>query len=178
MEEFTVLALVRPREVRWDDDASIRAALCVDWIAASSAEHARAAFTIAFAKSSGIGVEDIAVLAAFRGRLTEGDSPSPSPEPEPATRDADAGLGDGPTVVSVPQFLRRHACFTAGWLRQMLFHRETNGMAAAITQCGKKILIDEAKFSEWLDARQGRGGAGNARLEASPAGKQRKGRRP
>ena len=166
MQEFTVVALVRPQEIRWDDDSSIRAALCVDWVAASSADHARTAFLVAFAKRSGIGLDDIAVLAAFPGHLTEGDPPPSGgkiAQPEAAKRDAEAVLDDGPTVVSIRQFMRRHACFTMGWLRQMLFHRETNGLADAVVQCGRKILIDEAKFFAWLEAQQGRGAARDLR---------------
>ena len=51
--------------------------------------------------------------------------------------------------------MSRHTCFSNGWLRGEQFNRGTNGLDAAVTQCGKKILIDEAKFFEWLKAKRG-----------------------
>jgi len=163
MESFTVVALVRPWEIPWEDAGAVGSAICVDWVEASSAEHARAAFTIALARRTGLGLDDAPVIAVFPGHLTEGDSPTAGSAgpPDAAKRGAKAVPGDGPTMVSVKQFMDRHACFTLAWLRQMLFHREANGLADAVVQCGRKIVIDEAKFFAWLEARQGRGAARN-----------------
>ena len=57
-----------------------------------------------------------------------------------------------PTLLSTPQFLEKHRAFTAPWLRAALFHRTTNGLSAAVVQCGRKILINEPRFFEWLTA--------------------------
>ena len=73
--------------------------------------------------------------------------------------------GGGPALLSTKQFLERHACLTMPWLRAALFNRQSNGLAAATFQYGRKILIDETKFFEWLEARQGRGATRNPRRE-------------
>jgi len=64
-----------------------------------------------------------------------------------------------PTLLSVPQFLEKHQWATAAWLRAALFHRDKNGLSAAIVQAGRKILIDEPRFFEWLSSRSGKGAA-------------------
>lgn len=161
MREFTVLALTRPTEIAWHDEGAVRAAVCMERVEALSADHARAVFTLAFMRRSGLGLNDVAVIAIFSGRLTEGGSADPEQNdtPQEAARpDAEALLGSAHTIVTVKQFLKRHACFTHGGLRTMLFDRETNGLAEAVIQCGRKILIDEAKFFAWLESQQGQTG--------------------
>jgi hypothetical protein len=46
-------------------------------------------------------------------------------------------------------FLKRHAeCFTEGSLDWLLFHRETNGLAAFVRKPGKVLLLQEKRFLE------------------------------
>ena len=56
--------------------------------------------------------------------------------------------------LSVAQLAQKYPAFTTASLRWMLFHRATNGLDAAVVQLGRKILLDEQKFVEWLRAHQ------------------------
>ena len=45
---------------------------------------------------------------------------------------------------------------TIGSLRKLLFHSRTNGLEKrCIYRIGRKLLIDEAEFVEWLGERKG-----------------------
>lgn len=59
------------------------------------------------------------------------------------------------TILSPRQFSARHPGFTMGGLRHVLFRRATNGLAesGAVLKCGRKLLIHEARFLAWIDAR-------------------------
>ena len=168
LHEFTVVALVRPWEIPWGDPGAIGSALVVDWVCAESAAKARSAFPVAYEKRTGLAPEDVAVAAVFAGHITEG---GPRPSIGAAARvpaadgPAKAIPGGGPALLSTKQFLERHACLTMPWLRAALFNRRSNGLAAATVQCGRKILIDETKFFEWLEAQQGRGATRDPRKE-------------
>jgi hypothetical protein len=49
--------------------------------------------------------------------------------------------------VTTAIFLKRHAArITEGQLRWLLFHRNTNGLAAYVTKPGKTLLINERQF--------------------------------
>jgi len=65
---------------------------------------------------------------------------------------------------TVPQFASQHGGLTLGGLRHMLFHlgRELED-AGVVVRFGRRILIDEARFLEWLRAGNGRRIAGGAR---------------
>lgn len=70
------------------------------------------------------------------------------------------------TLLTVKQFARKHEAFTEGSLRFQIFNskpRKTslgeipgNGLDAALVRLGRKVLIDEAKFFEWLDRQNAR----------------------
>jgi len=76
--------------------------------------------------------------------------------PRPATT--------APTLLSVRQFAEKHPAFSAGSIRQLIFFshpRKTsrgpipgNGFAAVTVRLGRKLMINEAKFFEWLDRQQ------------------------
>ena len=51
---------------------------------------------------------------------------------------------------TVQQFCQEHVAFTIGGLRWLLFHRETNGLHQAVVKIGRRVLIDEDKFFEWV----------------------------
>jgi len=52
------------------------------------------------------------------------------------------------------QFLQEYTAFTKGSLRNILFNRGLNGLTemGAVVQLGKKILIDPARFMEWVQS--------------------------
>jgi hypothetical protein len=57
-------------------------------------------------------------------------------------------------ILTVPQFCQRHPAFTPGGIRWLLFHRTTNGLDHAVVRLGRRILLDEDKFFQWLDRQQ------------------------
>lgn len=69
---------------------------------------------------------------------------------------------------TVRQFSEHHPAFTAGSLRSLIFQAEPrktsrgdipgNGLAesGALVRLGRRVLIDEAKFFEWLESQQER----------------------
>jgi len=64
---------------------------------------------------------------------------------EPCSRTAKRDLK------TVRQFCEAHSAFTQGSLRWLLFHRRTNGLARAVFQVGRRVLIDVDAFFAWLD---------------------------
>jgi hypothetical protein len=52
---------------------------------------------------------------------------------------------------TVRQFCQKHPAFTLGSTRWLLFHRQTNGLEEAVVKIGRRVLIDEDKFFDWLD---------------------------
>ncbi len=94
-----------------------------------------------------------------------------------------------PAVVplTVHQIVKKYPAFTVGALRWALFHRTTNGLDRAVIQRGRRLLIDEGKFLEWMAAGDGaakepclqdrrarpRTARGRGASAASPAGRRR-----
>jgi hypothetical protein len=68
-------------------------------------------------------------------------------------------------LLTVRQFAERHPAFQQGSLRNLIFLAESrntskgtiagNGLDVALVRIGRKVLIDEAKFFNWVDAQQG-----------------------
>ncbi len=57
-----------------------------------------------------------------------------------------------PPLSTVNQFCEKYPAFTHGGLRDRIFHAETNGLKkmGAILRNGRRVLIDEEKFFDWL----------------------------
>lgn len=72
-----------------------------------------------------------------------------------------------PTLMSVKQFSEKHPAFTEQSLRGLIFDSEspkgtrstskTNGFSKSIVRIGRKVLLDEAKFFEWVAIQNGGG---------------------
>ena len=70
-----------------------------------------------------------------------------------------------PLLLTVRQFADKHPAFTQGSLRNLIFLAESrhtskgkipgNGLEIALVRVGRKVLIDEAKFFNWVEAQQG-----------------------
>jgi hypothetical protein len=57
--------------------------------------------------------------------------------------------------LTVRQIVAKYPAYTIGSLRWALFHRKTNGLDRAVIQKGRRVLLDEVKFLEWIaDGRQ------------------------
>ena len=56
------------------------------------------------------------------------------------------------TYLTVQQFTAKHTAFNKGGLRSLIFNEHSNGLAksGAIIRIGRKVLIDEAKFFDWV----------------------------
>ncbi len=69
------------------------------------------------------------------------------------------------TLNTVRQHSDKFPAFTQGAIRNLVFLSEDrktskgtikgNGLDVALVRIGRKLLIDEAKFFEWIDALQG-----------------------
>lgn len=69
------------------------------------------------------------------------------------------------TLLTVRQFSDKHPAFPQGSLRNLIFLAESressngkiagNGLDVALVRIGRKLLIDEAKFFQWIDEQQG-----------------------
>lgn len=70
-----------------------------------------------------------------------------------------ASLTQPPVLLTVRQFSEKHPAFQQGCLRNMIFLSRKGKIAgnleAALVRIGRKLLIDEAKFFNWIDAQQG-----------------------
>ena len=57
-----------------------------------------------------------------------------------------------PNLLTVAQFTKKHEAFPEGGIRHQIFHENENGLAeaGAIIRVGRKVLIDEAKFFDWV----------------------------
>jgi hypothetical protein len=59
---------------------------------------------------------------------------------------------------SVRQFSEKHPAFTVGSLRALIFNASSNGLneSGAIVRVGRRILLSDTKFYDWLEAERGR----------------------
>ena len=55
-------------------------------------------------------------------------------------------------LLTVKQFAEKHPAFSEASLRYHIFHEEKNGLNAALVRIGRKILIKEDAFFEWVDS--------------------------
>jgi len=57
-----------------------------------------------------------------------------------------------PTLLTVKQFSLKHQAFPPGGLRHHIFNERSNGLSksGAIIRVGRKVLINEEKFFNWL----------------------------
>lgn len=53
------------------------------------------------------------------------------------------------------QLAERNPAFTEGALRWHVFNAKTNGLDSAIVRIGRRVLIDEQAFSQWLERHRG-----------------------
>ena len=57
--------------------------------------------------------------------------------------------------LTVQQFVQHNPAFTLGGIRSQIFYEKTNGLRAcgAIIRNGRRILINETKYFQWLEAK-------------------------
>jgi hypothetical protein len=54
-------------------------------------------------------------------------------------------------LIPLTDWPKYHPWPPLGGLRHMVFHAETTGFAKAIKRCGRRVLIDEDKFFEFIE---------------------------
>ena len=61
--------------------------------------------------------------------------------------------------LTVNQFTQKHAAFTKGGLRALIFNEHGNGLSksGAIIRVGRKVLINEPLFFSWVQAQNRKG---------------------
>lgn len=57
-------------------------------------------------------------------------------------------------LLTVKQFAAKHAAFSEASLRYHIFHEETNGLSSVLLRVGRKILIKEEAFFDWVEEQQ------------------------
>ena len=56
--------------------------------------------------------------------------------------------------LTVRQLSEKYPAFPQGGIRHLIFHSETNGFDSVITRVGRKVLIDEGAFLEWVKSKK------------------------
>jgi hypothetical protein len=52
---------------------------------------------------------------------------------------------------TVKQVAKRHPAFSEGSLRWAIFNRRLNGFDSCLIRIGRRLLIDEQRFLEWVE---------------------------
>ena len=60
-------------------------------------------------------------------------------------------MADKLNLLPVKKFVEKHDSFaTNGGMRHLIFNKETNGFKKVIKKIGRRVLIDEDEFFEWV----------------------------
>ena len=54
-------------------------------------------------------------------------------------------------LIPVTEWPASHPWPPEGGLRHLIFHAKTNGFSSVIRRVGRRILIDEAAFFQWVE---------------------------
>lgn len=54
-------------------------------------------------------------------------------------------------LIPVPKWNNYHDWPTVGSLRNMIFFEHQNGLAKAVKRIGRRVLIDEEAFFQWIE---------------------------
>jgi hypothetical protein len=59
-----------------------------------------------------------------------------------------------PSLLTVSQFCIKHSFISQGGLRFQIFDADSNGLSSfgAIIRMGRKVLIDENRYFEWVES--------------------------
>jgi hypothetical protein len=52
--------------------------------------------------------------------------------------------------IPVPDWSKHHPWPSISGLRNLIFNRDKNGFSKVVKKVGKRVLIDEAAFFEWM----------------------------
>jgi len=54
-------------------------------------------------------------------------------------------------LIPVTQWNKYHSFPPIGGLRHLVFHEHTNGFHTVVKRVGRRVLIDEAAFFQWVE---------------------------
>jgi len=59
-------------------------------------------------------------------------------------------------LLTVYQFVEKYPAFKIGGVRSLIFNEHKNGLAksGAIVRVGRKVLLNEPKFFDWVQSQQ------------------------
>jgi len=60
-----------------------------------------------------------------------------------------------PRLIPVTAWPQHHAWPPLGGLRHLIFHAKSNGFDRVIRRAGRRVLIDEAAFFQWVENQSG-----------------------
>ncbi len=60
--------------------------------------------------------------------------------------------GKSSRLIPVPEWPKIHPWPPLGGLRHLIFHARRNGFDVVIRRVGRRVLIDESAFFDWVDA--------------------------
>lgn len=63
-----------------------------------------------------------------------------------------ASANPNPQLIPVTHWNLRHPWPPIGGLRHLIFFAETNGFNKVVRRIGRRVLIDEAAFFDWVDS--------------------------
>ncbi len=58
-------------------------------------------------------------------------------------------------LIPVTRWVEYHDYPPIGGLRYLIFHAKSNGFSKCVRRVGRRVLIDEAAFFEWVEDQQG-----------------------
>ena len=57
-------------------------------------------------------------------------------------------------LIPVNQWNTYHCWPPIGGLRHLIFHEKSNDFGQVVRRCGRRVLIDEKAFFEWVESQQ------------------------
>jgi hypothetical protein len=67
-----------------------------------------------------------------------------------------AGDEKRPSLLTVKLLAQKYPWLTEAGLRHFLFYKNKNGLNKAVRKMGRRVLIDETAFFEWIESQGNR----------------------
>ena len=64
--------------------------------------------------------------------------------------DINNNMEKSPRYLTVNEWCKTYSWPPVGGLRHLIFHANSNGFNKVIVRCGRRVLLNEARFWEWL----------------------------
>lgn len=65
--------------------------------------------------------------------------------------DTKSTTGQVRRLIPVPRWPEFHEWPPIGGLRHLIFNAKRNGFGKVVKRCGRRVLVDEQAFFDWLD---------------------------